>query len=665
MELSGLKGIGTAREKQLHAMGIDSLRDLLYYLPYRYEDQKSIYPCKTDMECPVAIEGIIADEPKVVHFRNLNRISATFEDRSGKISVVWFQEPWLKNIIKKGRLICLYGKINEKNRVRSMSNPRIVKEKAIIPVYHLASGMKAGVFRNIIRSAFDMMDEIESEAFPNAVEEKYGLLKLPDAIREIHFPSDFQQLVYARKTIQFRKGFFYLLYIHLIKEEQKPSSPFHLVDQVLQDYQNSLPFALTKSQITALEDIRKDMSGHFAMRRLLQGDVGSGKTAVAFGSIYMAWRAGFQSCMMAPTEILALQHFSAANTALESLGMKCAVLTGHMGKKERESVLSGLLSGDIAAVFGTHALLNADVRFDALGLVITDEQHRFGVEQRAKLQKMNANGRYPHMLVMSATPIPRTLAFILYGDLELSELRELPPGRKKVRTHIVPGEKRSSMYEFIRKQASAGKQAFIVCPLVEDSEVMENLKSAKSVYRELIKNELADVSCGLIWGSQNQEEKTRILAQFMQGEIQVLISTTVIEVGINNPNASFMIIEGAERFGLSQLHQLRGRVGRGNEEAWCFLVTDHPERIKIMCETNDGFLISQRDLELRGPGNLFGLQQSGSDGFLTEITNAEMLKEISDAVKNLLHQPDSQEKNKVLTETRKRFDSERNIVEIH
>ena len=466
------------------------------------------------------------------------------------------------------------------------------------------------------------------------------LCELNFALREAHFPGSMMNLDIARRRLAFERILIYLLYVSLAGKVRSRAVPMHFPAVAEETYWQSLPFEPTAGQRKVLGDIAGDLQGDHAMARLVQGDVGSGKTAVAFGAIALAKEAGFQSSMMAPTEILASQHYLNARQTLEPLGIRCRLLTGSTKAKERREILKELAEGSCDAVFGTHALISKDVVYGKLGLVITDEQHRFGVKQRTALQDKGASEdeTNPHVLVMSATPIPRSLALILYGDLDISVIHELPKGRQAVKTRIVPEAKREDMYGFLLKEAGKGRQAYIVCPAVEDSETSDELRSAKAVYSSLKESRLKDLRIGLTWGGQKSSEKEQVLQDYRDGKYDLLVSTTVIEVGINNPNATVMVIENAERFGLSQLHQLRGRVGRGSEESWCFLLSEHSEKLDILCKSNDGFVISQKDLELRGPGDLMGTRQSG-DGISLFAGDARLLEEVSDAVKKLRRDP--------------------------
>ena len=636
MELSDLKGIGPARINALHAMGIFSLRDLLYYMPGRYEDHKTLYPCSAALEGPVLVEGILEEDPRISHFGGLTKITGRLRDSSGILPVAWYHEPWLSRWLHAGDRLCLYGKITIRDHRRILQNPKIIKEKGLFPVYRLSAGMTSGVYRTIVKQAFHSVETNLSETLPESLLSRYHLCGLKEALRQIHFPDDMNSIAEARRRISFEKALMYMTYVSIAGVERKPAPVITADAASLNTYWNSLDFSPTGAQIRSLEEIAGDIGKPYAMRRLVQGDVGCGKTAVAFGSLYLAYLKGFQSCMMAPTEILARQHYQEALKTLSPMGIHCELLTGHTSVKERKSICMKMENGESNVLFGTHALLNDKIRYQRLGLVITDEQHRFGVNQRSKLQKENDDGLSPHMLVMSATPIPRSLALILYGDLDLSVIDEMPAGRKPVQTRIVPENRREDMYRFLVDQTVHGKQAYIVCPLVDDSESMEELKSAMHLFTDLKKNVLKNVEAGLTWGNQDNAEKASVLQSFMNKKISVLVSTTVIEVGINNPNACIMVIENAERFGLSQLHQLRGRVGRGKDESWCFLVTDHREKLDILAKTNDGFEIARKDLEMRGPGDLMGIRQSGMMNILDTDNNIALLNDVSHAVRELM-----------------------------
>ena len=445
----------------------------------------------------------------------------------------------------------------------------------------------------------------------------------------------------ARKRLVFEELFVLSTAMARIRSQRRAEGGIRMKGADLETFYRTLPFSPTGAQRRAVAAAVQDMISGVPMSRLVQGDVGCGKTALAFGAIAMTCACGYQAAMMAPTEILARQHYESAKAMLEPLGIHCGLLIGSMRPKAKREAQEACANGEYQAVFGTHALISEKVAYQKLGLVVTDEQHRFGVMQRSTLQQKGADGtKAPHVLVMSATPIPRTLALILYGDLDVSIVDELPPGRTPVKTRVVPEEKRAGMYGFLRQEVLKGHQAYVVCPLVEDSEMMEDVRSAQATFDALKNGELSGLRVGLTWGAQPADEKAQVLSEFSAGNLDVLVSTTVIEVGVNVPNASVMVIENAERFGLSQLHQLRGRVGRGSAESWCFLLAAENERLRILTQTNDGFIVAQKDLELRGPGDLMGTRQSGEmmADFLLD-GDVKLLDEAAKCMKRLRENP--------------------------
>ena len=650
MQLSDLDGIGPVRLESLRAVGIVSLRDLLFTLPLRYEDHHTVFPCAVKNPGNILVNGIFSESLKSSYFHGLSRVTGTISDESGKLSVCWFNEPWMAKQILPGKKVRLYGRLNVKNGRRILQNPKVVTEEGWIPVYRAMKGFPAKSFRKMIEEALVHLDDCCPETLPRDFRIKNHLCELNFALREAHFPSSMINLGIARRRLSFERILLYLLYVSMNGKVRNSALPMQFSEDCADMYWNSLPFEPTAAQRKVLAEIAEDLSKPQAMARLVQGDVGSGKTAVAFGAIRMAHEAGFQASLMAPTEILASQHYENACTILGPLGLHCRLLTGSTKTKERREILKELADGTCDAVFGTHALISKDVIYSRLGLVITDEQHRFGVSQRTALQDKGDTGRScPHVLVMSATPIPRSLALILYGDLDISVISELPRGRTAVKTRIVPETKREAMYGFLKEEISKGRQAYIVCPAVEDSETSDELRSAKSVYQALQETCLGGMRIGLTWGGQKSTEKDKILREYRNGQYDILVSTTVIEVGINNPNATVMVIENAERFGLSQLHQLRGRVGRGSNESWCFLLSEHSDKLDILCRTNDGFVISQKDLELRGPGDMMGTRQSGegSTAFLFD-GDSRLLEEVSAAVKTLRKTPSEDDTLQIL-----------------
>ncbi len=645
MRLTDLEGVGPVRAESLRAVGINSLRDLLYTLPVRYEDHSTVYPCATKTPGNIMVRGVFQEPPKLSYFHGLSRVTGTISDGTGRMPVCWYNEPWMAKNIRAGETIALYGRMNVKDGRRTLQNPAVVTEPGWIPVYKPVRQFPARSFRKLVTTALENVDDCCPETLPAAFRTRNRLCELNFAIRQAHFPSGPENLQIARRRLSYESILIYQLYVSMSGSHRKPALPVGIPEGRTEEYWAGIPFRPTGAQKRVLTEIAADMRRDTAMARLVQGDVGCGKTAVAFGAIHLACRAGFQASMMAPTEILAAQHYENAKAVLEPMGIRCRLLTGSTRAKERKTILKELKEGKCDAVFGTHALISRDVEYGRLGLVITDEQHRFGVNQRSDLQEKGKTeeGLSPHVLVMSATPIPRSLALILYGDLDLSVIDELPAGRIPVRTRIVPESKREDMYRFLRGEIRKGRQAYVVCPLVEDDEQEDEVRSAKAVYDRLKGHELKDMNIALTWGNQRNEDKANALKGFMGGIHPVLVSTTVIEVGVNNPNATIMIIENAERFGLSQLHQLRGRVGRGSEESWCFLLSDASEKLDVLCRTNDGFEIARKDLELRGPGDLAGTRQAGDSLSSVMSGDARLLDEVSQTVRELHRDPSQKE----------------------
>ncbi len=510
----------------------------------------------------------------------------------------------------------------------------------------------------MMKEALTWRESCCPETLPESFRLRHHLCSLSDALLQSHFPDSLDSLQAARRRLSFESMLMYLTCVAINGSDRQAGFAMTGCGELTEQWWHIPGFPPTGAQKRVLEEIAKDLEKDHAMSRLVQGDVGCGKTAIAFGAIFLAVKRGYQAAMMAPTEILARQHFEAAEKLLVPQGISCRLLTGSTRARERREILSALGDGSCMAVFGTHALISEGVTYHRLGLVITDEQHRFGVRQRSRLQEKgeDAARRAPHVLVMSATPIPRTLALILYGDLDLSTVDELPPGRQPVLTRMVPEEKREAMYGFVRAQIQAGHQAYVVCPLVEDSENADQLRSARAVFGELQSRELAGLRLGLTWGSQKSEDKAEVLRGFATGAYDVLVATTVIEVGVNVPNATVMVIENAERYGLSQLHQLRGRVGRGSGKSWCFLLSGQTERLRVLCETNDGFTVARKDLELRGPGELMGTRQSGESvqGMLID-GDTRLLEEVVRSVQELMEDPELREERQVIEALARRY----------
>ena len=655
MELSDLKGVGPVRLTKLRAMGIRSLRDLLYHLPVRYEDHETEIPCANISQGAGMVRGVIVEKPKIAYFHGISRVTAIIRDESGSLSLCWFNEPWMVQQLPVGKVIRLYGRTALRNGKALMYNPSLVDRTGWMPVYKRPAGFPERSYQAMIKEALSVRGEILAETLPEAFLRRNRLCGLSEAILQAHFPDSLDALKAARRRLSFENMLMYLVWVAMIGRQRDAASPISGASLHAGDFWNTTPFPPTSAQRRVLQEIAADLEKSSAMARLVQGDVGCGKTILAFGAIFLAWQGGFQAAMMAPTEILAEQHYENAILQLGRMGIRCRLLTGSTRAKERRQILEELRNGSCDAVFGTHALISEGVKYARLGLAITDEQHRFGVRQRSRLQEKGSGRskegmtKLPHVLVMSATPIPRTMALLLYGDLDLSIVDELPPGRQAVKTRIVPENKREDMYHFLRRAVSQGHQAYLVCPLVEDSEALDEVASAKSMFETLRSGSLRELRLGLLWGNQKSEEKSETLRAFADGNLDVLVSTTVIEVGVNVPNATIMIIENAERFGLSQLHQLRGRVGRGKEESWCFLLSSAPDKLRILCETADGFEVARKDLEMRGPGDLMGTRQSGEtiNGFLPD-GDVRLLDEVAESVRRLYaEEADPEEKIKI------------------
>ena len=624
--IKSIRGIGESRAKAFAALGVETLYDLVSFFPRRYEDRTQFSPIALTCDGQTAcISAVVADEPRLTRIRRkMELVKFKIVDDTGSIDVTYFNQSWLKNTIKRGEEYVFYGKISLEGRRRTMINP--VFEQAgkkdgvtgkIIPVYRLSKGLNQKNVIQSIRIGLDECAPFMPEIIPESIIRKYRLCRANYAYENIHFPSDFNALENARRRLIFEELFTLACALGKVRKEQTENAGIKFKIPDMNGFYSSLPFKPTNAQIRAVEDSVADISSGKAMNRLIQGDVGSGKTLVAAALIYIAWKNGCTSAFMAPTEILADQHVKTMEKLLSPFKIPVAKLTGSTGAKDKKAVKEALLSGNIGLIVGTHALFSQDVEYKNLGLVITDEQHRFGVNQRSALI---GKGQTPHVLVMSATPIPRTLALIIYGDLDVSIIDEMPPGRQKVDTFAVNSSYEDRLNAFILKQASEGHQTFVVCPMVEEGEedsavALLGLKSAEE-YTVALREALPSLKIECVHGKMTPKAKDSLMSSFVRGETDVLVATTVIEVGVDVPNATLIIIQNAERFGLSQLHQLRGRVGRGKSKSYCVLVSDADNddakaRLNIMCKTNDGFRISEEDLRLRGPGDFFGSRQHG------------------------------------------------------
>ena len=623
--VSALKGIGTARAAALQKLSVHTVEELLYFLPREYRDFSELKTVSGLVHGEfAAIRLQVAQEPQLVRpSRALQLVTARAQDETGHMQVVWFNQPYRKNALHAGQFKVFCGRVDTSRGVKLM-NPSVTDEPpGILPVYPLVQGLSQYQVRDAVKRALSLAFDHVKETLPQNLLSNYGLCGMKEALLNVHFPKDQAALAEARRRLSFEDMLYYLMAIGLKKQAraQREGVSFQTAG-VRRAFIQSLPYVPTAAQQRVLAEIEEGMQSPRPMNRLIQGDVGSGKTILALYAIRVAAGNGYQSAMMAPTEILAQQHY---RQLISQHPDTVCLLCGGMKKKEREEAYRKIENGEIKVVVGTHALLQAGLIFHRLGLVVTDEQHRFGVRQRAQL--INKSEKTPDVLIMSATPIPRTLAMLLYGDLELSVLDELPPGRKPVLTRLVSDEKREDMYRFIARQVTEGRQAYVVCPLVETSEQME-AKSAQDVYEELCVL-LPGVRIALLHGRMAAVKKEEAIASFRAGLTDVLVSTTVVEVGVDVPNAAVMAIESAERFGLAQLHQLRGRVGRGPKQSFCFLLYGSggetaKARLETMVKTNDGFLIAQRDLELRGPGEFFGTRQHGVDALSAAKIAANM-----------------------------------------
>ena len=617
-----LKGVGETRAKTLAKLGIFSLRDLLSHFPRSYEDRSIIYPISdAPIDSPVTIRAIVAREPSLSRVRRgMELVKFRAVDDTGSVDITYFNQSYLRTRFQPGDTFLFYGKISAAGSRRTMANPAFESVEAdseapgkIVPVYGLTKGISNKMMTGYVRSALDEAGEAMPDILPRAVVEKYQLAQSRYAYENIHFPADFGALELARKRLIFEELFVLACALSGLRSGRDRSGGKIITEPEIEKFYSALPFCPTGAQKRAIGDALADMASGRPMNRLVQGDVGSGKTLVAAALIWSVCRAGHQAAFMAPTEILAEQHLETLRGFLEPFSLRVEKLTGSMTAAQKRKIRAELESGEIDLIVGTHAIITGDVSFRDLALAVTDEQHRFGVNQRSALA---AKTEKPHVLVMSATPIPRTLALMIYGDLDVSVIDELPPGRLKVDTFHVDESYRARLYGFIRKQCAEGRQVFVVCPMVEDNEELDmELKSAVE-HAEHLRDTFPELNIGCIHGKMKPKDKDAVMAAVVAGEINVLVSTTVIEVGVDVPNASLMVIENAERFGLSQLHQLRGRVGRGRHKSWCILVSDakneeSKERLKVMCETTDGFKISEHDLRLRGPGDFFGSRQHG------------------------------------------------------
>ena len=665
-----LKGIGEKTAKLFEKVGIRTIDDLLHYYPRGYDtygEPKAIGELSEDETGTV--EGFLKSGATGVHVNGLSIVQATISDMTGKLRLVWYHMPYLKNTLRPDSHFIFRGRVIRKKNGLTMEQPQMFKPEAyeellssMRPVYAQTKGLGNKMITSAVEQALAFRT-LERDYLPAGLRIANELAEYNFAIEHIHFPSNEEELKFARKRLVYDEFFFFLLAVrHLKEKRQNVQSPFHMEKQdecrkLLAD----LPYRLTNAQLRTLEKVLKDLKSGSVMNRLIQGDVGSGKTIIAVLALLAACENGYQGALMVPTEVLARQHFESVTELFEKHGVdkKVILLTGSMTAKEKRIACEKVASHEADIIIGTHALIQEKIVYDNLALVITDEQHRFGVAQR---EMFGNKGQMPHVLVMSATPIPRTLAIILYGDLDISVIDELPANRLPIKNCVVDKSYRPRAYRFIENEVKNGRQAYVICPMVEESEMID----AENVldYTKILRQNLPGIRVEYLHGKMKGKEKNKIMEEFAAGEIQVLVSTTVIEVGVNVPNATVMMIENAERFGLAQLHQLRGRVGRGDKQSYCIMVNasgnkEKNRRLEVLNKSNDGFYIASEDLKLRGPGDIFGIRQSGDLEFqLADIyTDAVTLKKVSEDVNRLLEQDENleQEENQELKKRLDRF----------
>ena len=615
-----LKGVGPTKAKQFAALNIHTLRDLICHFPRGYEDRTKLTTIeKLEVDVPACFKAMVMNTPWTSHIRKgLDITKVQVADHTARLTLTFFNQKFTTEQLQYGKEYIFYGAVSGDFVGYNMTSPAFealdappVTTRRVLPLYPLTAGLSNAAMIKAVTQALAICDPPE-EIIPAAVRSEYGILPADRAYRAIHEPASMAEAELAKKRLIFEEFFVFSAGLSLMRaaRAEKKTEPYQICD--LQPFTSALPFRLTGAQSRAIGEIVSDLRRGTPMNRLVQGDVGSGKTMVAAAAAYLAVKNGHQSALMAPTEILAEQHYKSLSKLLEPMGIKVGLLTGSMKEREKKAVREALAAGDIELAVGTHALLSDATEFHDLGLVITDEQHRFGVGQRSKLSQ---KGQDPHLLVMSATPIPRTLALLMYGDLEVSIIDELPPGREIVDTFLVTESYRPRINAFIRKQVAEGHQCFVVCPAVEENEDL-GIKAVETWAETLQQTVFPDLRVMLLHGQMKGAEKEEIMASFARGEGDILVATTVIEVGVDVPNATLMVIEDADRFGLSQLHQLRGRVGRGRAKSYCILTSrnrngETQQRLKAFCKTNDGFKIAEEDLKLRGPGDFFGSRQSG------------------------------------------------------
>lgn len=657
-EIQYLKGVGPKRASKLNKIGVYTIEDLLNYFPMRYEDRRKLSKITDiDEENKYLIKVKIK---KVFSMKKVNKKMSIFKvsafDDTGHINLTFFNQEYLYKKLKPDEIYFVYGKFKLDGSIYEIINPdieghnEVFKTGKIMPVYRLTYSLTNNEITKLMLVCLEENCKRISNVLPDEIIKEHKLLNKADAVKNLHFPSNGKTYNLAKKTIAFERLLIFQLGLFNIKNRLKSNAQGIIQDKtsLSQKLLNSLPYKLTNAQLRVLDEINNDMKSNKAMNRLVQGDVGSGKTIIAIAAMLNSVESGYQASMMAPTEILAAQHYQTITDYLKdsNIDVEVAFLSGSTTNKKKTEILKRLKNNEIDILIGTHALIEKNVEFANIGLAITDEQHRFGVRQRAMLgnkrQNIDNEAKAPDVLVMTATPIPRTLALMIYGDLDISVIDEMPPNRQQIITKVLNGNKKEKAYEFIIDEINKGRQAYIVAPLIEESEKLE-LDSATEIYESLKSDYFSDFELGLLHGKMSNAEKDEIMDKFYSGQINVLVSTTVIEVGVNVPNATVMMILNAERFGLSQLHQLRGRVGRGKHQSYCILVNESKsanskDRMKIMAETNNGFLISEEDLKIRGPGDFFGTRQHGIEAYNLEqlISDVTVVQEVQSLTKKIL-----------------------------
>ena len=635
--LHSIKGIGPTKAKSFGKLGLKSLEDVLYHFPRNYKDKSEITKiANTQTENTYTVQ--VFTEGKITEVKTkrgllISRLKGV--DETGRITAVWYNNRYIKNSFEEKEELLIYGKVRkigtdlviEVAEYEKAASKESLNLMRIAPEYPLTEGLGQKDIRKVVHQVLEMLGGMLPDVFPEELRRRFNISEINFSINNIHFPESLYNLELAKRRFKFEELFILqsgLIHIKKLVNEEKKGVSFNKACDVF-SFIEQLPFKLTGAQLKVLSEIFKDMEEPKVMNRLIQGDVGSGKTIVALLALYKCVGNGYQGILMAPTEILAEQHLDTLDGLFKGAGISYGIIKGGMSAKEKRAMLEKAEQGTVDIVVGTHALIEDNVQFKKLGLVITDEQHRFGVRQRASLSSKGSN---PDVMVMTATPIPRTLSLILYGDLDISIIDELPPGRKKIETYFVDSSKKERLFNFVKKEIAEGRQAYVVCPLVEESEKLD-LNSAVEYSQELEDTYFRGISVGLLHGKMKPADKNEIMDRFKGGEIKILVSTTVIEVGVNVPNATIMIIENAERFGLAQLHQLRGRVGRGSAQSYCILVSDNQsnhvrDRLQYMTKTENGFDIAEKDLENRGSGEVLGQRQHG----MPELKIADLFKDM-------------------------------------